>query len=135
MSSNTERMLASLRALERGDVDALAAQTHPDIVFVNPPYAIEPGLRHGVDGFRAGIENLLDAFDELRFESERVIDLGDRVVGLGTWSARGRGSRVGFEALPYAFLVTLQDGLVIRYEWFADHGEALAAAGVVAEGN
>jgi ketosteroid isomerase-like protein len=133
MSTNAERLLASLQALERGDVDALAAQAHPDVVFVNPPYAIEPGVRHGVDGFKTGIENLLDAFEDLRVESERVIDLGDRVIGLGTWSARGRGSRYRVGPSPYAFLITLQDGLVIRYEWFNEHAEALAAAGVTAD--
>jgi ketosteroid isomerase-like protein len=130
MSSNTERMLAALQALERGDVDELAAQAHPEVLFVNPPYALEPGVRHGVDGFKSAIQNMLDAFEELRFDSERVIDLGDRVVGFGTWSARGRGSKYAFEPVPYAFIVELENGLVIRYEWFNEHAEALRAAGI-----
>jgi ketosteroid isomerase-like protein len=130
VSDNTKRMMAALRALERGDVDELAAQAHPDVLFVNPPYALEPGVRHGVDGFKSAIQNMLDAFEELRFDSERVIDLGDRVVGMGTWCARGRGSKYAFEPVPYAFIVELEDGLVIRYEWFNEHEEALRAAGI-----
>jgi ketosteroid isomerase-like protein len=133
VTSNAERMLGALRALERGDVDALAAEAHPDVLFVNPPYAIEPGVRHGVDGFKSAIQNMLDAFEELRFDSERVIDLGDAVVGLGTWTARGRGSQLTFEPQPYAFLVRLEDGLVIRYEWFNEHEQALRAAGIEEE--
>lgn len=130
MSDNAERVELALRAMERGDVDAIAAQAHPEIEFVNPPYAIEPGTRRGVEGFKAGLGNMLEAFEKLRFQSERVIDLGDRIVALGRWTGRGRGSRYEFDPQPYAFLVTLEDGRMIRYEWFADHEEALRAAGV-----
>ena len=123
--------MMALQALERRDVDALLVDAHPEIVFVNPPYAIEPGTRHGLDGFKTGIQNLLDAFEELRFDSERVIDLGDRVVGLGMWTGRGKGSGYEFDPQPYAFIVTLdEEGRMIRYEWFAEHDEALRAAGL-----
>ena len=82
-------------------------------------------------GSRQASQNLLDAFEELRFDSERVIDLGDRVVGLGMWTGRGKGSGYEFDPQPYAFLVTLdEDGRMIRYEWFAEHDEALRAAGL-----
>jgi ketosteroid isomerase-like protein len=76
---------------------------------------------------------MLDAFEELRFESERVIDLGDRVIALGMWTGRGKGSRYRFDPLPFAFLITLRDGQLIRYEWFNEHAEALAAAGIEQE--
>ena len=107
MNENELRVHMALRALEQRDVDALLVDAHPEIVFVNPPDAIEPGTRHGLDGFRTGIQNLLDAFEELRFDSERMIDLGDRIIGLGTWTGRGKGSSYEFDPLPYAFVVTL----------------------------
>ena len=135
MNENELRVQMALQALERRDVDALLVDAHPEIVFVNPPYAIEPGTRHGLDGFKTGIQNLLDAFEELRFDSERVIDLGDRVVGLGMWTGRGKGSGYEFDPQPYAFIVTLdEEGRMIRYEWFAEHDEALRAAGARALG-
>jgi ketosteroid isomerase-like protein len=131
MNENELRVHTALQALERRDVDALLVDAHPEILFVNPPYAIEPGTRHGLDGFKTGIQNLLDAFEELSFDSERVIDLGDRVVGLGMWTGRGKGSGYEFDPLPYAFIVTLdEEGRMIRYEWFAEHDEALRAAGL-----
>jgi ketosteroid isomerase-like protein len=129
-SENEARVRESLKAMEQGDLDAIAAQAHPDVEFVNPPYALEPGTRHGIEGFKTGLSGMLEAFEGLRFESGRVIDLGDRVVALGLWSGRGRGSRYEFEPQPYAFLVTLREGRVIRYEWFADGDEALRAAGI-----
>ena len=130
MSEITERVQESLRAMERGDVEAVAENAHPDIVFVNPPHALEPGTRHGIEGFKTGLRNLLDAFEDLKFESERIIDLDDCVVALGTWTGRGRGSSYAFEPMPYAFIVTMKDGLTIRYEWFSEHEDALRAAGL-----
>ena len=120
----------SLKAMERGDVEAIAAQAHPDVVFVNPPYALEPGTRRGIEGLRTALRNMLDAFEELRFESERVIDMGDRVVAVGMWTGRGKGSRYRFDPQPFAFLATFRDGQMIRYEWFTGPQEALEAAGV-----
>ncbi|MGH2980308.1 MAG: nuclear transport factor 2 family protein [Solirubrobacterales bacterium] len=130
MTSNGDRVRRSLEAMERGEIDAVAAEAHPEIEFVNPPYAIEPGTRNGVEGFKTGMRNMLDAFEELRFESLRVIDHGDHVIALGMWTGRGRGSRYRFEPQPFAFVVTLQDGQMIRYEWFAEHAEALRAGEV-----
>jgi ketosteroid isomerase-like protein len=133
MTENERRVHESLRAMERGDVEWIAAQAHPDVEFINPPYALEPGTRTGIEGVRNAFRNMLDAFEELRFESERVIDLGDRVIALGMWTGRGKGSRYRFDPLPYAFLITLRDGQLIRYEWFNEHAEALAAAGIEQE--
>ena len=73
---------------------------------------------------------MLDAFEELRFDSLRVVDLGDRVVALGSWTGTGRESGYRFDPQPFAFLAELRDGRIIRYQWFAEHEEALAAAGV-----
>jgi len=130
MTGNEERVRAALAAMERGDVDAIVAQAHPEVEFVNPPYALEAGTRHGIDGLRAGLGAMLDAFQDLRFESGRVIDLGDRIVAYGEWSGRGRGSEYGFGPVPYAFVVTMRDGQMVRYEWFTDPAEALAAVGI-----
>ena len=129
-SENEARVRRSLEAMERGDVDAIAAEAHPDVVFVNPPYALEPGIRHGIEGFKAGLKGMLDAFEDLRFESGQVVDLGDRIVATGLWTGRGRGSSYTFDPQPYAFVVTLTDGLLIRYEWFSEPEEALRAAGI-----
>jgi len=130
VTENERRVRDALAAMERGDVEAIAAQAHPDVVFVNPPYALEPGTRRGIEGLRTALRNMLDAFEELRFESERVIDMGDRVVAVGMWTGRGKGSRYRFDPQPFAFLATFRDGKMIRYQWFNEHAEALAAAGI-----
>ena len=135
MTSENERWVReSLSAMERGDLDAIVAISHPEVEFVNPPTAVEPGTRHGHDGLKTGLGGMLEAFEDLRIDPQAIEDLGDRVVVTGVWGGRGRTSGAGFDPQPFGFLVTLRDGRMIRYEWFASPEEARAAAGLPADG-
>jgi ketosteroid isomerase-like protein len=116
--------------MERGDVEGILAISEPEVEFVNPPTAIEPGTRHGIEGLRAALQGMLDVFEGLRFDTEDVIDLGDRLVATGVFQGRGKGSGYEFDPVPFGFIVWLRDGRMIRYEWFAGPQEALAAAGI-----
>jgi ketosteroid isomerase-like protein len=116
--------------MERGDLDAIVAISHPEVLFVNPPTAVEPGTRHGQDGLRSGLGGMLEAFEDLRIEPRAIEDLGDLVVVTGVWGGRGRTSGAAFGPQPFGFLVTLRDGLMIRYEWFGSPDDARRAAGL-----
>jgi ketosteroid isomerase-like protein len=129
-SENVRLMHDALAAMERGDLDAIAALADPDVEFVNPPSALEPGTRRGHEGLKTGLGGMLEAFAELRIEPHRIVDRGDTVVVTGVFSGRGRGSGYRFDPQPFGFLVRLRDGRVVRYEWFADRDEALQAAGL-----
>ena len=133
-SRNVEQLKEGFRAMERGDVEAIVALAHPDVEFVNPDTALEPGTRHGPDGLRAGMAGILEAFEDLRFDYERIVDLDDRVVAIGTFLGRGRGSGMELPPAPFAVVVTLRDGKMARYEWFASPEDALQAAGVPSDG-
>jgi ketosteroid isomerase-like protein len=99
------------------------------VEWVNPHDAVEPGIRQGADGFNAAIKSVFDAWDDVRFETERVIDSGDEVVALG--QVRGRGRAAGIEvARPHGQIWTFRDGRVIQMRWFHSHSEALEAAGL-----
>ena len=127
---NVRLLMDGFDAMERGDVEAIVALADPDVMFVNPDYALEPGTRHGPDGLRAGLMGMLEVFEGLSFVHERVVDLGERILATGTFRARGRGSGVEFPSSPYAILITLRDDRMIRFEWFGEAEEALRAAGV-----
>jgi ketosteroid isomerase-like protein len=129
-SQNERRVHEALDAMARGDIDAIVALAEPDVEFVNPDTALEPGTRHGPDGLRTGLGGVLEAFEDLRFEPERVVDLGDRVLATGSFSGRGRGSGYQFDPQPFCFLVTLRGENMIRFEWFADTEDAFRAAGI-----
>ena len=96
---------------------------HPDVEWVNPPYAAEPGTRRGKAAFEQAAASVSGAFDEFRFEDDKVIDIGDdRVLVLTTFVVHGRGSGVDHRQ-PQGYLWTLRDGRAIRFEWFNGHAE------------
>ena len=97
-----------------------------DVEYVNPSYAVEPGVRRGRASFRA----LRDTYDEFRLSVERVVDAGgEDVVVLARYSALGRGSGVRIEG-EQGYVWTVRDGQAVRFRWFQSHREALEAAGV-----
>jgi hypothetical protein len=100
------------------------------VQFVNPDTALESGTRHGPEGLRIGMAAMLEVFEDMQFEHERVIDMDDRVVALGTLRGRGKGSGMEVGPSPFAIVVDLRDGKMVRFEWFASAEDALRAAGV-----
>jgi ketosteroid isomerase-like protein len=100
-----------------------------DVEWVNPHDAVERGSRQGIDSFNEAISSIYDAWEEVRFESERIIDSGDEVVALG--QVRGSGRGAGIEVVrPHGEIWTFRDGKAIRMRWFHSHRETLEAAGL-----
>lgn len=95
-----------------------------DIEYVNPPDAVEPGTRHGYDT----LVSVRDVYPDFHVEIERIVDAGDEVVVIGT--AQGTGAS-GLEIkMRQGYVWTVRDGCAVRFRWFTDPAEALAAAGV-----
>jgi ketosteroid isomerase-like protein len=101
----------------------------PEVEWVNPPYAAEPGTRRGQAAFEEAAASVSGAFDEFRFEDDELIDAGERVLILSTVVVHGRGSGVEHRQ-PQGYIWTLRDGKAIRLEWFNSHAEAIEAAGL-----
>jgi ketosteroid isomerase-like protein len=95
-----------------------------------PPDA-EP-IFHGHDGMRQLWRYWLEAFSDIRWEPEEILDLGDRFLVTARQSGTGSGSGVAVSE-PVFQLFTLRDGLVLRQEDFRDRTKALEAAGVAVE--
>jgi ketosteroid isomerase-like protein len=84
---------------------------------------------HGHDGYLRLWRYWLDAFEDIRWDPEEILDLGDRV--LVTTQQRGRGSGSGVSVGEAVFqLFTFRRGLVVRQEDFLDRSKALEAAGL-----
>jgi ketosteroid isomerase-like protein len=127
---NVDLVREGIRAMENGDLDTIVASASPEVEFVNPDYALEPGKRIGPEGLRAGLKGMLDAFDDLRVEVNRLIDLEERVVALGCFSGRGRGSGAQFAPQPFGLIFTFHHGKLVRYEWYWTASDALEAVGL-----
>jgi ketosteroid isomerase-like protein len=100
-----------------------------DVEWVNPPDAVERGVRRGIDSFNDAIRSVFQAWEEARFETERVIDHDEDVVALG--QVRGLGRAAGIEVVrPHGEIWTFRDGRAVRMRWFNSHSETLEAAGL-----
>ena len=86
-----------------------------------------PEVFHGHDGYRRLWAYWLDAFDDIGWEPEEILDFGDRVVVTTRQRGHGSGSGVGV-SVPVFQLFRMRRGLAISQEDFLDRAEALEAA-------
>jgi ketosteroid isomerase-like protein len=103
-----------------------------DVEWVNPPDAVEPGSRRGMDGFNEAIASIYEGWGESRFEPERVIENGDDLVALGELRVQGRAVDVEVRR-AHGQVWTFRGGRVARMCWFNSHRETLEAAGLSPE--
>jgi ketosteroid isomerase-like protein len=84
---------------------------------------------YGHDGFRKFWRQQLEAFDDVRFDPEEILDLGDRRLVTVQLSGHGTGSGVPFNQQLFQ-LFTYRRGLIVRQDDFQDRAQALEAAGL-----
>ena len=82
---------------------------------------------HGHEGYLQMWRNWLGAFEDLRFDPEELLDLGD--LFLVTARQRAHGSRSGLAVSQPVFqLFKVERGLVVWQRDFSDRADALEAA-------
>lgn len=111
------------------DPEELLQLATSDIEYVNPPYAVEPGVRRGPTAVAQAMRRFAEIWEESRHELQELYDCGDSVVAAVSWHIRSRGSErelVNQEAHTW----TLQEGRIARFEWGQDLEKALEAAGL-----
>lgn len=129
---NAELVRRFYEAWARDDFPGPLELMDPDIEYVNPAEAVEPGTRRGMPAFAEAVEKLLQSWEFWRAEIEELTVVGDEVAVVLRYRARGRGSGIDIEGRESA-LWTLRNGKVVRYEWFKGPEEALDAAGLSQE--
>ena len=83
----------------------------------------------GHDGFRKFWRDALEAFDDIQFDPEEILDLGDRQLITVQISGHGTGSGVPMNQKIFQ-LYTYRRGLIVRQDDFSDRTQALEAAGL-----
>src|SRR6266576_4436603 len=127
MSRETLAIVEAIHeALARGESPASLGILDPDIEYVNPPGAVEPGTRRGIAAYEDAVSAINDAFEDIRIEVREIKDFGDQVVVLATYTARGRTSGVQRENED-AYVWTVRDGRAVSFQWFSDPADALNA--------
>ena len=129
---NVEAFKRGLEAGNRGDVDALLDELHPEIEWhpwLQIQFGGEATVYRGHQGVRKGIRELEEAFSEIEAEQTEIRDLGERVVAIG--HLRGRGTESGaITESAIAWIVEFESGKVIRVREYLDPKKALEAAGL-----
>jgi ketosteroid isomerase-like protein len=101
----------------------------PDVEYINPPEAVEPGIRRGRALVAQALRSSSEMFDWRHHEVHELFDRGDVVVAAVRFCAGSRGSAselVQEEAHTWTF----RDGRIVRFQWGRDLRGALEAAGV-----
>ncbi len=98
----------------------------PDLEYVNPPYAVESGVKRG----RRTLTAIRDVYPDFHFEAVEYRDAGEEVVALGV----GRGTAASGVRVEWrqGHVWTIRDGRAVRFRWFNDQSEAVRAAGLEA---
>ena len=126
---NVEIVRLSYERFNRGEVDGFLELCAPEFEFRDLPALPGSGVTVGHDAFRAWFRQISDAFDDLRFEVEELIDAGDQVVVVNR--ATGSGSGSGAEVnTNFSNVWTLRDGKAVSAVSHDTHDEALEAAGL-----
>ena len=99
----------------------------PDIEYVNPPEAVDPGIRRGRAEVRLALRRARQSTHSYRHELDELFNLGDTVVAaVSRHSGRPSSSEIQKEAHTWTF----RDGKVVRFERGRNLGAALEAAGL-----
>jgi ketosteroid isomerase-like protein len=126
---NVEVVRSFYEAWARDEFPGPIELMDPEVEYVNPAGAVEPGTRRGRTAFARALEKVLEGWETWQMEPEEFKAVGDQVAVVLSYRARGRGSGVNVEGRESA-LWTLRDGKVCRYAWFHEPGDAHEAAGL-----
>jgi len=126
---NVEIVRSFYRAWARDDLPGPVELMDPDIEYVNPTRAVEPGTRRGLSAFKTAVERVFEGYETWQIELEEFRAVGDQVAVVVRYRARWRESGVQVEVRESA-LWTLRDGRVSQYAWFHEPADALEAAGL-----
>ena len=126
---NVEIVRSFYRAWARDELPGPIELMHPEIEYVNPAGAVEPGTRRGRDAFGSAVSKVFDGWETWEMEPERFAAVGDQVAVVVRYRARGRGSGLEVKGRESA-LWTLGEGRVLRYAWFLEPADAFEAIGL-----
>jgi ketosteroid isomerase-like protein len=117
-------------AYTRGDIPSFLDLLDADVEWIPIMAALEGRTYRGREGVLRWLEEPARHLEYFEPQYEEYRDLGDQVLILGRWRARGRASGVELENQPATWLYEIKGGKAVRMRTFTDRAEALEAAGL-----
>ena len=127
---NVEIVRAAFAAWNAGDMDAVFALFHPEVVYHPRADEPDPSPHVGRDAYERLIYGFVDSFSEITFEVLELIDAGDHVIVSTVLHAVPHGQGSASVRDTYVFVHKLRDGLVIEGWEYRTKQEALEAVGL-----
>ncbi len=130
MSENVETYRRALDAFNRREKEAWLSTAHPELENHPPRNWPEQEVIRGAGEVWDFYVEAFEAFEDGGIEIFGPIEEVDDTL-VAEVMAKVRGKASGAEAeWRYWQVLHMRDGKALRIAWFADHGEALEAAGV-----
>ncbi|MEO7196892.1 MAG: nuclear transport factor 2 family protein [Solirubrobacterales bacterium] len=126
---NVEILRRAFEAFNRRDADGFATLCTQDVEIVPIRAAVEDTIYRGPDAVNRFFTESDQVWDHLRVEVDEIHDLGDRVLVLGLFCARGRASGAEVE-IKAGWVAELEGGLIAAARTYASGEDALEAAGL-----
>jgi ketosteroid isomerase-like protein len=128
METNLDKVRDFIAAYNRRDFDAAVEWFDPQVEWVLPERQSSDSCV-GPDAVIRFWEGIDETFDELKLQPQEHVDRGDRVATRLRHYGHGKGSGLTLDIELYHQVITFSGERMVRIEYFADWGEALAAAG------
>ena len=126
---NLELARNAVAAFNRRDMPALVEMTTDDFRWVTWTGTVESTVYDGAEGLAAYFQDA-DVWEVLDLDAQEFRDLGDKVLVVGMFHARGGGSGAEVRA-PYYSAFFVSEGKLARVLSFRTEDEALAAVGLL----
>jgi ketosteroid isomerase-like protein len=127
-TKDVETIQEGVAALNRGDVDAVAATLVPDVELVPLRAVLDGSVYRGHEGLRRWLDDMGEDWSQFELTLQEVRELRPGCVLVrATIRLRGRSSGVAVDS-PGAWLCDMRAAKVARIRFFADPEAALAAA-------
>ena len=124
-----QRIRDAYHAFARADTARVGEFFHEDAQYVNPPEAVEPGIRTGLAEIAGVWESVYGTFEFHGLEIDEIAEGSAGVLVIARYAGQGRGSGAPVE-FPVHHVLKFRGDRVERLEWYVGRDEAAAAAGV-----
>jgi ketosteroid isomerase-like protein len=129
---NVEAFKRVVEAANRRDAEAALEELDPEVEW-HPVLQMvlggEATVYRGHQGVRDVLRDADEAWAEMHYEFSEIRDLGDRIVAIGRFRARGKESAAEVES-PLGYVVEFKNGKAIRMSSYLDPDQALEAVGL-----
>ena len=117
-------------AYESDGVEGIITFLDPAVEWRNPSDSPIAGVFHGHDGVREWFRLMDEAFAEVHFHPEELIEAPDgRVLAICAARMRGRESGVLVE-IPFAHVIEMREGKAVAFQMYPQVADARAAVGL-----